>query len=403
MIKKDYLPTRSFNKKCSILVVLLLINYIFDNKYMASFLGSQVFMYIFKPILWIGLILIMWTLPRVKHYGKIRFNGFINWWAFNFAFIYIVITFISGLVDGLGKSPYGHDPITLVLNLFSVGVAIVGREFIRSYLINNLTKKENYILFILIALLMTIVSFSINRYININSFQESVIFIAEYFAPEFSKNILLTYLVFIGGPIPSIIYVGILEGVHWISPILPDLKWITTAFIGVLYPLFALLIFQNLYNNEAKKIKKSDGKEENPFGWIVTSIVSILIVWFAVGVFPIYPSVIATGSMEPMIYPGDVILIDKTQSMEDINELKVGDVIQFKRDTILISHRIMEIKETKEGLLYKTKGDNNSAYDSELVKPENIKGRIVKVVPKVGLPTLLIKQDKNSSLDGIEF
>ncbi|MBS4538547.1 signal peptidase I [Clostridium sp. D2Q-11] len=403
MIKREYLPTKSSKKNFLILIITLLTIYFLDNKFLASFFGSQVFMYIFKPSLWIGILILIWFYPRVRPSEKLRFRGFTNWWAFNFAIIYIVLTYMAGLVDGLGKSPYVHDPVTLASNLFAVGVAIVGRELIRNYLINTLTKKENYTLFILVALLMTITSFSVNRYMNIANFQEGVIFTAHYFAPEFSQNIFLSYLVFIGGPIPAIIYIGILHSVHWISPVLPDLKWITSAFIGVLYPLFALMIFEDMYNKESKKVKKSHDKEESPIGWIVTSMVSILIVWFAVGVFPIYPSVIATGSMEPMIYPGDVILVYKAQSMGDIEELKVGDIIQFKRDRILISHRIMEIKENEEGLLYKTKGDNNSGPDSDLVKPEDIKGKIVKVVPKIGVPTLLIKQDKKSRLEGIEF
>lgn len=403
MIKHDYLPIKESKNKCVVLITLLILFYIFDNPLMASFLGSQIFMYIFKPSLWIGMIVLIWILPRIRPQGKLRFRGFTNWWALNFAFIYIVFIYMAGLIDGLGKSPYSKDPLTLVLNLFVIAVGVIARESLRSYIINSLTKKENYLLFILIALLMTITNFSINRYTGLSSFKNGVMFTAEYFAPQFSKNILLTYLVFIGGAIPAIIYELVLKGVHWTFPILPDLKWITTAFIGILYPLFALLIFQNIYNKETKQLKIKDDEKESPLGWIMTSIASILIVWFAVGVFPIYPSVIATGSMEPMIKPGDVILVDKAKDIEDINGLKVGDVIQFKRDDILISHRIIDIKESKQGIVYKTKGDNNSSSDSELVKPENIKGMIVKVVPKVGLPTLLIKQDKGSSLEGIEF
>ena len=38
---------------------------------------------------------------------------------------------------------------------------------------------------------------------------------------------------------------------------------------------------------------------------------SVAIIWFAVGLFPLYPSVILTGSMEPDIMPGDVVLVAK--------------------------------------------------------------------------------------------
>jgi len=130
---------------------------------------------------------------------------------------------------------------------------------------------------------------------------------------------------------------------------------------------------------------------------MITSIVSIGIIWFSVGVFPIYPSVIATGSMEPMIKPGDVILIKKT------DDVKLNDVVQFKRDDILIAHRIIDIVEDDKGKSYRTKGDNNSAPDFELVKGEQIKGKVVKVVPKIGWPTLLVKSKKDVPLEKVEF
>ena len=65
--------------------------------------------------------------------------------------------------------------------------------------------------------------------------------------------------------------------------------------------------------------------------------------------------------MEPMIKPGDVILVDKATSIEEIYSLKEGDVIQFSRDAILISHRIVEIGEEEGVKVFLTKGDNNSS------------------------------------------
>jgi signal peptidase I len=128
------------------------------------------------------------------------------------------------------------------------------------------------------------------------------------------------------------------------------------------------------------------------------------IIWFAVGVFPIYPSVIATGSMKPMIKPGDIILVKKIVDMDGINSLKEGDVIQFQRDSMLISHRIIEVvNDEKEGIQFITKGDNNSGEDTDFVRPEDIKGTIEQVVPKIGWVTLLIKSDKDVDLDKIEF
>lgn len=251
---------------------------------------------------------------------------------------------------------------------------------------------------------MAITSISFSRFPNIKSLQELVKFIAQSLAPEFSHNLFATYLAYLGGHIASMIYLGIIQGFHWFSPILPDLKWITMALIGILCPIFFMMSLQSIYNRESKVFKEKDNDGESPISWMITSVLSIGIIWFSVGVFPIYPSVIATGSMEPMIKPGDIILVKKIVDMEGINSLKVGDVIQFKRDSILISHRIIDvINDEEEGLGFKTKGDNNSGPDSDLVKPEDIKGIIVYTVPKLGWPTLLIKSNRDIPLEDIIY
>jgi signal peptidase len=317
---------------------------------------------------------------------------------------FIFTNIFAGFIDGFGKSPYNHTLFGILTNLIVVGSCLTGRELIRSYMINSNVKKENYLIFIMVAFFMTITSFSINKYISLNNLESAVMFLSQYFAPEFSNNLFASYLVFLGGPTASIIYLGITQFFHWMSPVLPNLKWINSALIGILCPIFFLMSLQSSYTNRTKRIKKSQKDDEDMVSWIITSIISIMIIWFTVGVFPIYPSVIITGSMEPQIKPGDVILVEKIADMEDIENLSINDIIQFKKDGILISHRIIDKKVNEdEGILFKTKGDNNSGADVDLVKPQDVKGTIKYVIPKIGLLTLLIKSDKEIPIEEIVF
>lgn len=403
-IKTKYLPTRKSYKKSILVIVLFILIYFLDITPLRIFIGSFKYIYILKPIVWVIMSCIIWTMPHIKPNSKLKYRRLIIFWAFNLSLIYIFITFFAGIVAGFGKSPYDHSPRGIIINIVFVGTFIIGREFIRSFLINNLTKKENYLIFIGIAFLMTVANYPIYKYMELNSLQRSIKFLAEYFLPELSHSIFASYLVFLGGPGASIIYLGVIQAFNWLSPILPNLKWIITALIGVLCPAFFMMLFQFIYLSSAKLIKKRHQEDKSSFSWILVSIVSIILIWFTVGVFPIYPSVIATGSMEPIIYPGDVILVDKITNIEGIKSLKVDDIIQFRRGQILISHRIIEIRDDKvDGLLFATKGDNNSSVDKELVKPQDIIGKVEHVIPKIGWPTLLIKSDKDIFLDEIIF
>lgn len=404
MFKIDYLPTKASKGKCILMIGLLICIYLIENSSISNLIGIQIFNNIVKPLLWFGVAWIVWKFPTVRAKAKLKFLSSIYGWAFIFAFIFIGASFTVGFfVDGLGKSPYNHSATGLLMNVLVVGSSLIGRELVRNYLVNNLARDENYGVFISIALIMTLLATSFNSVMNLKGYENMVEFIGEYVAPDFANNLFATYLVFLGGPLPSIIYLGIIEGVHWLSPVLPNLQWITAALVGVMCPVFSLTAMQNIHLKESKQLKAKDKDEGGVLSWVITSILSIGIIWFAVGVFPVYPSVIVTGSMEPMIMPGDVILVKKITDMERIDRLKIGDVIQFKRDGILITHRIIKIVEKENVKNFNTKGDNNSSPDIELVKPEDVRGTIINVVPKLGWPTLLMKAKDDVPLEKVEF
>lgn len=401
--QRELLPSKKSNKKSITLLSAMLILYAVENSPISNIIGNFNFNYIIKPILWIGLICLVWSFRRFRPKGKLRLRNFTYIWAGSFGIIYIMASLLGGVVDGLGKSPYDHSIFGLATNLLYVFPALVAREYIRSYIVNSHTKKENYLIFLIVAAFFTLTNISLTNFANIKDEFGLVKLFAKYIGPGFAENIFATYLVYIGGPIASIVYLSLIEAFHWFSPILPDLKWITTALIRTLAPVFFMMIFQNIYKDAAKE-KRIEEESENPLGWILTSIISISIIWFTVGVFQVYPSVIATGSMEPEIKVGDVILVEKIKDMEKVNELEIGDVIQFKRENILISHRIIDIERDETvGISFETKGDNNTVPDIERVMVENIKGKIVGVVPKVGYPTLIMKKKDHIPLDDIVY
>lgn len=97
--------------------------------------------------------------------------------------------------------------------------------------------------------------------------------------------------------------------------------------------------------------------------------------------------VIISGSMEPNINIGDIVI-----TKESDEELQIGDVISYRKGQSVITHRITNIiKEENGDTKYRTKGDNNNTEDSEEILIENIEGKVIKVVPKLGEITLLLQ------------
>ena len=92
---------------------------------------------------------------------------------------------------------------------------------------------------------------------------------------------------------------------------------------------------------------------------------------------------ILTQSMYPTIKAGDVVITYK----EDNNKYNDGDVITFVSEQnggITITHRVDEVYNVNNSYSYKTKGDNNNAPDNEITSGDNVLGKVVVKVPKVG-------------------
>lgn len=124
--------------------------------------------------------------------------------------------------------------------------------------------------------------------------------------------------------------------------------------------LLVLLVF-NIYNFISRKILKKD--LPTVFGYAVLEVVS--------------------GSMEPTINIGDLIIIKK-----NINNLKEGEIVTFYDvNGSFVTHRIIEINE--DSII--TQGDANNTVD-EAINKDKIVGKYIRKIDKLGI---LFKSLKN--------
>ena len=326
-------------------------------------------------------------------------------WAFYFAAIMIIIQMAAGIfIDKLGKNPYDQSITGMVSNLYYALPFIFFRENIRSSIIN----KTNYFktMFVLLLVCTSVTSINIPGIMLLNGTEEIVIYAAQYIIPVIIENIFLNMMATYGGAIPCITYIIMLELMEWIFPVTPMLNWLTKTVISVFVGGIIILMLGDLINECHGKYRRNKKKKkpEKLFGQISIMGICVLIIWFFVGVFGVYPSVVLTGSMEPKIKPGDMILIDKINNEKEISKLKEGDVITFRRDDITITHRIIEkITDESGNITFRTKGDNNSSEDTRIVNASEVLGKYIYVIPKVGIPVLWLKGSSNEVPEGVEF
>lgn len=100
------------------------------------------------------------------------------------------------------------------------------------------------------------------------------------------------------------------------------------------------------------------------------------------------PTLVTSGSMQPLVAPGDVVMVRPVSP----EELLPNTVILYERpETGRVLHRIME--RLPDGT-FRTGGDANASPDSAFVHLEEIQGAAVIAVPWVGRPSLWLHEGR---------
>ena len=344
--------------------------------------------YVLQPILWGLLAWAILRLPRYSPAGKLNLKTTIIRLALMIGFFQIGVFVIGGLFSGFGKSPYSFTPLGIFTNLIFVGSMLIGMELSRAWLINRLGRHHTFLALAWVTLLYTLLCLPLTQLTGLGANIESVTFLNSSFLPLLAENLLATFLAFLAGPLASIAYRGTLLGFRWFCPILPNPEWVLKGLLGTVVPIVSLVAVQRFYSSRTQPSHARRAKGGSLTGWIITTIIAVLIIWFSVGLFPFHPTTVISGSMRPVMDVGDVVIVAKAPG-DVINQ---GDIIQFRKpEQVTMMHRVVEIEETEAGKFFITKGDANDKPDSDPVIPENVVGKVVFTIRNIGWVVITVK------------
>jgi len=113
------------------------------------------------------------------------------------------------------------------------------------------------------------------------------------------------------------------------------------------------------------------------------AVVTLVAGYAALLVAGFRPVAVYSGSMRPTLGVGS-LAVDRVVPASSV---RVGDVITFSDPYVrgrLVTHRVVQIVETKRGLAYRTKGDANAARDPWAIRLDRQVGRVAFSVPVAG-------------------
>ena len=369
----------------AIFIIVILIYGLLSN-FRFVFGLNGLYLYIVNPIFWIIFCVIL-LLSLGTLYTNTKLRKKIIQYTTVATLTYLIVYMLSGLFVTFGENPYSTTLKGLIINLWSLGIPIFAKEYIRYKLINNVYDRDKVKFAILISAVYIIIDIQYTSFIGQTIATLTIVkYISQVIIPNIAKNVLFSYIAIQGDYLPAILYQLVTNLYYWVSPILPNSPWAMTAIIDTVIPV---ILFLYIRYEKVKLVPQKDRKtmiDTNPGSVIPLVIAIILVIWFALGIFPIKPIAIATGSMEKEICVGDVAIIKKCNS----NDVNVGDIIEYQMEGYTVVHRIIEKRQNNGRFSFITKGDNNNAPDRDEVKEDQLIGKVIFKIKYIGYPAIWI-------------
>ncbi len=343
---------------------------------------------VITALFWLLIATYIFFCEKPNLHSKLKFTEFYLLLMLVCAVLYLISYFLIGTIDGFGLNIYDTSFIGITRNIIVLGSAVILKEWVRNYLINSVQKRFVVVFGVIIILIFSFTEVNLDTFSKLKTLEEWFSYISKNILPVVFFNVFMTFAAYILGFYGTAIYAALTKFPIWVVRILPNFRWITLLLVGALLPLMFTIVLRSISRKKATRGKRQEMKQASPYSWIATAVIAVLTVWFALGIFPIFPKAIVSDSMKPGISRGDIVLIQKI----DPNSLKEQDVILYALDNIQVFHRIIKIEYAQGVKQYTVKGDNNNYPDPKPVLGEQIVGKHIATIPYIGWPGVLLQQ-----------
>ena len=316
--------------------------------------------------------------------GRNRYTKDIIYEVIIFLGIFLMSFYLFGIKIGFVEVGNYYNVYGIFNYILPITLSIILKEVLRYMMLKKVEGSKGlnittYILFIIIDI--TTVIF----YTDFANGKEVFEFISLSLLPAISSNFAYNYISKKVGIVPITIYSLVMGLYVYLIPIIPDANEFLSAILTIVLPILLMNRVYNLFEREKRDKLKQDYKDKNYILLLIPTVFTIIIIYFTSGYFHFSTLTIASGSMEPKINKGDVVIIEKINNKD---KLEVGDVIVYNYNGTIIVHRLVDILKIGDENFYYTKGDNNESKDSYVVTRDMIIGTTKVKIPFIGMPTL---------------
>jgi signal peptidase len=365
----------------------ILIVYLLTNLFVPRlFKGTTIFLV--DALLWAIPIFVTILHSKLCQTSLLRTDTTVITLAGIIAVFQIFLAIFVGFFMGFGKNPSIWTPTTLTVYFPFLFVPFFALELSRGYLATAITRHKPTLSLLTISLFYTIIISTIPTYLGLVSPLSVAEFLIRTFIPSLAISLLASYFAFLGGFPANLIYMAMPAFFTWFSPMLPNPTWQVQSVLTVVAAATGFMVLDTAVKPlSAKNIRRTLKKQKSqlPY-WTAITLIGLVAVWSSTGLLGFTPTIIASGSMQPAVNLGDIVLVINAPP----NTIKVGDIIQYRTSDVPTIHRVIDTYTSTGTLWFVTQGDANNAPDPP-ISQDQVMGKIVFTIPQLGWVSIAIK------------
>jgi signal peptidase len=383
-------------KQVFVIPVLILTVYLLTNLIVPfTFRGEMIF--IADALLWATIIPLTLFISKLTQTRIWQTDKTLIQIATMIAIFQVFLAVFMAFFMGFGKNINVWTPSALAIYLPFLLMPFLAVEFSRALLAQTVSKHKPTMAILTISLFYTLLTPTIPNYLDLTTPLAIAEFLIRTLIPTLATSLLATYFAYLGGLPANMAYMAIPALITWFSPILPNIQWQTSSILTVTATTIGFIILDTTVKplpttaKERHHIRKSlltkKGKNQTIY-WTAIALIGVIAVWSTTGLLGFTPTIIASGSMQPTLNPGDIAIVISTPA----KTIKIGDIIQYQTTTQTPTiHRVIDKYESGGTLWFITQGDANNAPDDP-INERQITGKVILTIPKLGWISIYLKE-----------
>ena len=352
-----------------IIIFYLLTNVISSN--LKSYLAITFLLIVFIPNA------ISFGIKNNKNY----YSGYILRIVLTVLMISGIVLYLLGIILGFTHG-YSFNFTNIIYSIIPTILIVIISEYLRFIVVKHSYGNIKAIIIFTLLLSCLQILLELNTGVLSTPF-ERFIFICTIVIPIVAENFLCSYLVYHADVSSSILFKLIVELYMYVIPIVTNLGNYIYASSKVIVPyIIFYIINKNLLQQEESKITFTENNKRVLIVPVIAFV--IVLVTLVSGIFKYKLIAVASNSMADIFYRGDAVIVEYTEP----ENIKIGDVLVFKYEGRVITHRVIGIETVNSILMFNTKGDANDSPDGFITSENEVIGKVDYVIKYIGFPTL---------------